>query len=313
MQTHFDPGSLTASYPNPVITLGNFDGVHLGHQEIFRRLCREASENQGTSVVVTFYPHPLKVLCPERAPLLITTLSERIERVEACGIDVLLSVPFTRAFSQWTPNRFIREILVDKLGAAKILVGEDFRFGQDRKGNLDSLRRAGKKYGFSVRRIQPVKVYGREASSTRVRYSVQKGMIREATAVLGRPFCFAGVVEEGDRRGRELGFPTANLHTEAELLPPHGVYAVWVTMGDRTLPGVANLGTKPTFSGSRFAVEVHLFDFSEDIYGEPMAVHFVEWIREERTFPNADVLVQQMNVDVRKAQQVLRETRLSAP
>jgi len=305
MKLFFDLKSYNESVPKPIVTLGNFDGVHVGHQEIFRVLRTEADVLGGTAVVVTFHPHPLKVLCPERAPRVITTLEEKVDLIRSCEIDLLLCLPFTHAFSTWEPDRFVQEILVRKLAACQVLVGEDFRFGRDRKGDLDSLRAAGERYGFTVRNIQPVRVTGREASSTRVRYCIQKGLIRESTSLLGRPYGINGVVEPGDRRGRELGFPTANLRTDAELLPPNGVYAVWASLGNAPLPGVASLGTKPTFAGKHFCIEVHLFDFDQDIYGAPMRVSFVEWIREERTFAGFQALVQQIQTDALKARRIL--------
>ncbi len=308
MKVFFDLETANESVPNPIVTLGNFDGVHLGHQEIFRVLRKEADACNGTTVVVTFHPHPLKVLCPERAPRLITNLEEKIDLIRSCGNDMLLCIPFTRAFSAWEPDRFVEEILAKKLVATKVLVGEDFRFGKDRKGDLEALRKAGAHYGFSVQNIQPVKVTGREASSTRIRYCIQKGLIRESTALLGRQYPISGVVEQGERRGRELGFPTANLRTHVELLPPNGVYAVWATLGTRQLPGVANLGTKPTFAGKRFCIEVHLFDFHEDIYDAPLQVSFVEWLREERTFTGIPGLIRQIELDARRARDILAES-----
>jgi len=307
MNVFFDLVTFQERVPNPIVTLGNFDGVHLGHQEIFRVLRAEADVCGGTTVVVTFQPHPLKVLCPERAPRLITDLEEKIELIRACGIDLLLCIPFTRTFANWEPDRFVEEILAGKLAARRILVGEDFRYGRDRKGDLETLRSAGKRYGFTVRYIPPVRITGREASSTRVRYCIQKGLIRESTAMLGRFYHISGVVEHGEHRGRELGFPTANLRTDAELLPPNGVYAVWATLDARHLPGVASLGTKPTFAGRRFCIEAHLFGFRENIYDAPLQLSFVEWIREERTFSDVPGLVSQIRHDASQARKILAD------
>ncbi len=306
MKVFFDLKDYSESFPNPVVTLGNFDGVHIGHQKIFETLAKEALSCQGTTVVVTFFPHPLKVLYPERSPLLLTTLDERIQLIRSCGNDVLVCVPFTEEFADWSAERFVREILVERLRAKKVLVGEDFRFGKDRRGDVTFLKKCGGEQGFSVRRVGPVKVHGREASSTRIRYFIQKGLIRESTSMLGRPHSLQGTVVEGEKRGKSLGFPTANLHTEAELLPPNGVYAVWVTLENAyRMPAVANLGTNPTFAGAHFSLEVHIFDFAEDIYGKPMKVELVEWIRQEQTFPNANALVDQIQEDVRRAWQIL--------
>jgi len=310
MKIFLDLDKYVGNVPSPVIPLGNFDGIHMGHQEIFRVLRREAADCGGTTIVVTFHPHPLKVLCPERSPRLITSFTEKIELIRSCGIDILVCVAFTREFAKWEPDRFVDEILAKKLAVSKVLVGEDFRFGKDRKGDLIYLKKAGIRHGFSVRRIKPVKITGREASSTRIRYCIQKGLIRESSALLGRPYQISGVVQHGDQRGRELGFPTANIQSEAELLPPNGAYAVWVTLGNRTIPGIANLGVRPTFSGDRLCIEVHLFDFNEDIYTETLKIHFVEWLREERAFPGVRELVQQIKNDAGKAREVLRDSQI---
>jgi len=188
-----------------------------------------------------------------------------------------------------------------------VLVGQDARFGKDREGDIDFLRKSAKRFHFSVREIEPVQVRGMETSSTKIRRCVEKGELRQSAAMLGRLYGITGTVCEGDKRGKSLGFPTANLSTDAELLPPNGVYAVWSTVGDTVMPGVANLGVKPTFSGKQFSIEVHLFDFDENIYGESIRMDFVERIREERTFPNAQALIDEMNKDSQKAKEILQE------
>lgn len=307
MKVYHNLDDIQEFHPNPVITLGNFDGVHLGHQKIFKNLQREAREIHGTDIVITFFPHPLKVLFPEKAPRLITTLEERLRLINVCGNEVVVCVPFTRTFSNWSPERFVQEILVGKFGVKKVLVGEDARFGKDRRGDFEFLSKRSKLHGFSVRKIEPVQVQGLETSSTRIRSCVQKGRLRESEAMLGRLFGITGQVCEGDRRGRSIGFPTANLSTEAELLPPNGVYAVWVTVKGIHRPGVANLGIKPTFSGSRYSIEAHILNFDKDIYGEFIRLDFVDWIREERSFPHVQALRTQIQKDVEQAQQVLRD------
>ena len=305
MRTYFDLADYQEALPHPVISLGNFDGVHLGHQQIFRALQAEARQARGTDIVITFFPHPLRVLHPEKAPNLITTLEERLRLIEACGNTVTVCIPFSRTFAHLSHEEFVREVLVGRFGVRRILVGEDTRFGKDRRGDLAFLRESGKHYGFSVRRIEPVLIQGVETSSTRIRHCVRQGRIREAAAMLGRFYGISGKVREGEKRGRLLGFPTANLSTEAELLPADGVYAVWGTLGNRTAPGVANLGSNPTFPGDRFSVEVHLFDFDEDIYGRTLRVDFVERIREEIKFPSVHALVEQIRDDARRAREIL--------
>jgi riboflavin kinase/FMN adenylyltransferase len=307
MKVYYDLREFRESLPHPVVTMGNFDGIHRGHQEIFRILRREAEENGGTALVITFFPHPLKVLHPERAPRLITCLEDRIELIKCCGVGHILCLPFTEAFASWDPERFVRDILIRKLGTKKVLVGEDFRFGKNREGNIDFLQEKGEPYGYTVQKINPVQVDGMEVSSTRIRQCVQDGQIKQSATMLGRPYSISGKVVPGERRGKTLGFPTANLATDAELLPPNGVYAVRVILeGDRR-PGVASLGVKPTFSGTQFTIEAHIFDFDEDIYGEPLRMEFVEWIREEKSFPDAGALVQQIHRDAREARRILQE------
>jgi riboflavin kinase/FMN adenylyltransferase len=287
--------------------MGNFDGIHRGHQEIFRILRKEAEENNGTALVITFFPHPLKVLHPDRAPRLITSLQDRVELMECCGIDLVLCLPFNPEFATWNAERFVREILVQKLGTKKVLVGEDFRFGRNREGGIRFLKEKGGGFGYAVQKIEPVRVEGMEISSTRIRQSIQDGRIRESAAMLGRPYNISGTVVKGDQRGRTLGFPTANLATEAELLPPNGVYAVRVVLGEERLPGVASLGVKPTFSGKQFSIEAHIFDFDKDIYGKFIRMEFVEWIREEKSFPGAQALAEQIHRDAQQARKILEQ------
>ncbi len=307
MKVFYGLNDIQESLPNPVITIGNFDGVHLGHQKIFQDLKNEAKKIHGTDIIITFFPHPLKVLFPDKAPHLITTLDERLRLIRACGNEVIVCIPFTRAFSNLSAERFVQEILVEKFGVQEVLVGQDARFGKDREGDIDFLRKSAKRFHFSVREIEPVQVRGMETSSTKIRRCVETGELRQSAAMLGRLYGITGTVCEGDKRGKSLGFPTANLSTDAELLPPNGVYAVWSTVGDTVMPGVANLGVKPTFSGKQFSIEVHLFDFDENIYGESIRMDFVERIREERTFPNAQALIDEMNKDSQKAKEILQE------
>jgi riboflavin kinase/FMN adenylyltransferase len=307
MKVYYDLKECEESLPYPVVTLGNFDGIHRGHQEIFRMLRQEAEANHGTALVITFFPHPLKVLHPARAPRLITNIQDRVELMECCGIDHVLCLPFNEEFAGWDAERFVREILVRKLGIKRVLVGEDFRFGKNREGGLNFLRKHGEPFGYTVRKIEPVQVDGMEISSTRIRQSIQEGLIRESNAMLGRPYNISGTVVEGDKRGRTLGYPTANLATEAELIPPNGVYAVRVVLGEERLPGVASLGIKPTFAGQQYSIEAHIFDFDREIYGKSLRMEFVERIREEKSFPDPHALVEQINRDAQQARKILEQ------
>jgi riboflavin kinase/FMN adenylyltransferase len=307
MKAYYRLEDYDESLPYPVVTMGNFDGIHRGHQRIFRSLREEALANQGTAVVITFFPHPLKILRPDRAPLLITSLQDRVALIERCGIDRVICLPFTQELANWDAERFVQDILVRKIGTKEVLVGEDFRFGKNRRGDLAYLQEQGKACGFKVLKIGPVRLDGMEVSSTRIRQCIQKGRVRESADMLGRPYAICGTVVAGDKRGRTLGFPTANLSTDAELLPPNGVYAVRVILGDDRWNGVASLGVKPTFSGSQYSIEAHIFDFDRDIYGRSVRVEFVEWIREQTSFPSAQALAAQIDRDAQEARRILEQ------
>lgn len=312
MKVYYDLKEYCDPLPYPVVTLGNFDGIHRGHQEIFRILRQEAEANHGTALVITFFPHPLKVLHPDRAPRLITNIQDRVELMECCGIDHVLCLPFNQEFAGWDAERFVREILARKLGIKRVLVGEDFRFGKNREGGVNFLRKHGDAFGYTVRKIEPVRIDGMEISSTRIRQSIQEGRIRESNAMLGRSYNISGTVVTGDKRGRTLGYPTANLATEAELIPPNGVYAVRVVLGEERKSGVASLGIKPTFSGKQYSIEAHIFDFDQDIYGRFLRMEFIERIREEKSFPDAHALVAQIDRDAEQARQILEQAPLEA-
>jgi riboflavin kinase/FMN adenylyltransferase len=291
--------------PNPVVTLGNFDGIHLGHQKIFEHLKHRAGALGGRAVVITFFPHPLRVLAPERAPKLITTLEERLQLMELHGIDLVICIRFTKEFARWSAQRFVKAVIVDKLRAKALYVGMDYRFGKDRHGGIGLLRDMGRQFGFDVEIIQPVKVEDLEVSSTRIRRLISAGDVRESSRLLGRFHRIHGRVVRGDGRGKALGFPTANIATEAELIPAEGVYAVRVSMGEGCHDGVASLGTNPTFSGRHFSIEAHILDFAQDIYGAELSLEFVDRIRGQKKFPDPEALARQIQDDVEKARELL--------
>ena len=222
-----------------------------------------------------------------------------------CGIDYVACIDFTRDFADWSPDRFVEEILVDRLAVKKVLIGEDFRFGKDRAGGFGFLARKGEKFGFQVTKIEPVQFQAKEVSSTFIRQAIQKGQIKRACAMLDRPYNISGTVVHGEHRAKTLGFPTANIDTSAELIPPQGVYAVWVRLEGQKYPGVASLGVKPTFARSEFTIEVNIFDFDQDIYGKRMQIGFIERIREQYPFPSIDALVKQIGQDCDRARQIL--------
>jgi riboflavin kinase/FMN adenylyltransferase len=289
-----------------IVTVGNFDGVHLGHQKMLRDVAARASSLRIPSVVVTFDPHPLKVLRPEEAPKMIQTLRQRQEAIEGCGIEALLIVSFTRDFSLTPAERFVRELLLKRLAAREVHVGERFTFGHRKRGNLDLLRRVGAEGGMEVVGIADVTDGVERISSTRIRRLLGEGDVALAARLLGRPYAMDGLVAKGDRMGRKIGFPTINLRPENELLPLDGVYVstVFLPSFERIFGCVTNIGRRPTvYEDYATTVESYVLDFSSDVYGEKMRLAFLHRLREERVFPSMLELTAQIRRDV-------EETRL---
>jgi riboflavin kinase/FMN adenylyltransferase len=258
--------------------------------------------------VYTFEPHPIKVLYPERRMPLITSYQERAALVEQLGVDVLVSAPFDRGFASQSAKQFVEEILVGAIGAREVLVGYDYAFGRNREGNIGLLQQLGREMGFQVEIVPPVMMNGHAVSSSRIRTVVEEqGDVALAARMMGREFCLQGVVVEGHKRGKSLGYPTANLRLENELLPKPGVYAVLVRIEglESALGGMANLGTNPTFSENVLSFEVHIFDFQGDLYGKRLKVVLLERLREERRFPSAEALVAQLSWDEKASRAVL--------
>jgi riboflavin kinase / FMN adenylyltransferase len=297
------------SLPLPVMTIGNFDGVHLGHQMIFRTLRQRAREIGGTSLVLTFDPHPLKVLAPERCPVLITPTAKKLALIQGCGVDAIICLPFTQALADLTPAAFVEDVLVGAIGIREIYVGYNFAFGKGRQGSITLLQELGRYHGFLVHVMEPIAVEGRIVSSSAIRQWIQQGSVDDAALLLGRLYSITGTVVEGYQKGRELGFPTANVRATEELTPGRGVYAVMVDWRERRYEGVANIGFNPTFGRTQLSVEIHLFNFSEPLYGESVEVSFVKKIRDERAFPSVADLVKQIGQDVETAHTLLAAYR----
>jgi len=289
-----------------VVTLGNFDGLHLGHQELVRRVVARAREIDGSGIVFTFHPHPLKVLAPDRCPPLISTYDEKVALFQELGIDLLLMIPFTTAFSRMSAADFARRILKETLNAAEVFVGFNYRFGRAREGTVTELRRFGRELGFTVTELEEVASEGEVISSTKIRHLLKAGAVEHAARLLGRPYAISGVVVRGDRRGRELGFPTANIDPFHEIMPYPGVYAVRAHVEGRQYDGVVNAGFRPTFDKKQLCVEAHLFDFEGEIYGREITVFFVRKIRDEKRFESLDALVARIREDVEEAKRILR-------
>jgi riboflavin kinase/FMN adenylyltransferase len=286
----------------PVLALGNFDGVHRGHRKILDRVKRVATERAATSVVMTFDPHPPRVVRPDKAPPLLMTTAQRLEAIADAGLQGAAIVRFTPDMSRWSPEQFVRTVLVDWLHVAEVWVGANFLFGRDRAGNFSLLRSLGAALGFKAEKIDPVRYKDFVVSSTRIRRLVAEGRVDEAGALLGHQYYIDGKVVEGDRRGRTIGFPTANLCTDNELLPPHGVYATTATIDGIVRASVTNVGVRPTVDDSgRTHVETHVFNLQQDLYGQTVRVGFVQRIRDERAFESVEALRAQIGADCDKA------------
>jgi len=288
----------------PVITVGTFDGVHVGHAAVIASVLSQAKDIQGTSVVITFDPHPRKYIDGANAPGLLTTLPEKCARFESLGLDVLVVVPFDESLRQLSPDTFVQRYLVDWLHAHHVVVGYDHGFGKDRQGGYETMRTLGDQFGFRVTSVEPSVVGEGPISSTRIRNALESGRFEEAVALLGGNFPIWGLVEKGDGRGGGLGFPTANvaLNPAEKLLPPLGVYAALVHL-DKPFQAVVNFGHRPTFDGKHWTFEVHLLNFSGDLYGQLLQVELVHHLREERKFSNKEALVTQIKKDINIAKQ----------
>ena len=299
---HFPDDARPASWKQPVLALGNFDGLHRGHRKILDRLQRVARERRATSVVMTFDPHPPRVVRPDKAPPLLMTKAQKLEGLAQAGVDGAAIVRFTHELSQWEPETFVRTVLVEWMRVSEVWVGANFLFGHDRSGNFSLLRTLGARYGFKAEKIDPVRYKDFVVSSTRVRRLVSEARVDEAAALLGHAYVVDGVVVRGEQRGRTIGFPTANLCTENELVPPHGVYATSAILDGIVMPSVTNIGTRPTVDASgRTSIETHIFDLDRDLYGAPLRLAFVQRLRDERAFESLDLLKSQIAADCARA------------
>ncbi|MDP2753943.1 MAG: bifunctional riboflavin kinase/FAD synthetase [Nitrospirota bacterium] len=298
--------ALNKSYPNTVLTIGNFDGVHLGHQKIILEVLKRSEEIKGTSMAVTFEPHPMKVLAPEREIRILTTLEEKAKLIEEMGVNVLLCINFNKEFANLLPDDFIEDVLVKKINAKEIIVGTNYAFGKNKKGTVELLKRRGKKYGFRVKAVSNVRVYGNIVSSSSIRSLLLKGAVYDTSTFLGRAYSIEGSVIKGKGRGKNLlNIPTANITTPVEIAPKEGVYAVRVGFNNSIYEGVANIGKNPTFGNTDVSYEVHLFNFSGDLLGEDIRIFFIDRLRGEQLFPDILSLEKQIRNDIERAREIL--------
>jgi riboflavin kinase/FMN adenylyltransferase len=294
------------TFPYACVTIGNFDGVHLGHQMLFAEVVQRAYRQHGTSVAITFDPHPLQVLRPEGIKL-ISTCAQKIELITHAGIDVLVIVPFTMQFAATSAVHFVDDILIGRIGVKELVVGYDYAFGRGRAGNIEFLRRQGQEKGFPVTVVEAHYENGMLVSSSKVRELIAEGRMADARRLLGRYYQIRGEVQIGKQRGgKEIGFPTANLHLEAEdLLPRIGVYVCQVICDGQCYGGVLNIGYNPTFGEEKLVAETHIFDFNKDIYGKPIKVNLLRFLRGEQKFAGVPELAAQIARDVLQAKEVL--------
>lgn len=299
--------NLHTAHRGCVATIGNFDGVHRGHQAVFAELRRRASSLGLPSTVITFEPQPMEFFRPEQAPARLTRLREKLQAIEACGIDRVLLLEFNPALAAMSADDFITRVLMQGLAVRHLYVGDDFRFGHDRSGDFALLRAAGEAHGFGVENLDSVCHDDCRISSTLIRQALSAGELAIAESYLGRPYAICGRVAHGDKRGRTIGFPTMNIDLHRRVSPLRGVFAVRVSgLAEQALPGVANIGTRPTVSGdTRYLLEVHLFDFDRQVYGEHVQVTFVARIRDEKKFDSFDQLKLQIQADARQAREAL--------
>jgi riboflavin kinase/FMN adenylyltransferase len=308
--------ALPHSCPLPVATIGNFDGVHLGHQSLMADLVERARSLKGTSTVVTFHPHPLQILAPNHAPRQIQTLPQKLAAIESTGIQLIVVIPFNLELAQMRAREFAIDILYEKLGLHEIHVGPNFAFGHRREGSFVLLKEIGEERGFAVGKVHQIQFRGSRVSSTLIRQALLSGEVALARRMLGRPYALSGKIIHGAALGTELRVPTANLDTNNELIPRRGVYATALRVGGTRHWSVTNIGTRPTVSDPRaepqMTIETHVLDFQKDLYGQEVTVEFLLRLRDEHRFADAQALVAQIKKDVGKAMRYFRWSEKSA-
>ena len=309
MSIVYDLKDLEAKFlTNPVLTIGNFDGVHKGHLALFDKVKKLAKKNKGQSVVMTFDPHPIKIMKPGRQPPVITLIEQKLKLITEAGIEMILCIPFSREFSSLSAREFVKDFLLDRIGIKDLVVGHDYTFGKGRQGNIDLLQSMGAELGFRVQLIDPVYLDDTLISSTNIRRTVHKGDVAKARQMLGRSYRVCGTVTSGaGRGGKILGFPTANLILIDELIPKIGAYVVLVNLDGKQYQGVCNIGHNPTFGYNELSVETHFLDFSGDLRGKKISIDFIRHLRDERTFDSIEALSTQIAKDVKLARELLAD------
>jgi len=308
MKVIYGIGKVKAAFKNAVLAIGVFDGLHVGHQKLIKAAVKKAKSLGGPAIVMTFSPHPVQVLHPNSCLPFVVSLPHRLKLIERLDVMTCVVVHFTKRFSKMTAQQFIKKYLVDHIRPKEIFVGNDFRFGENRSGTLEYFKEAGRKYGFKVNAVSPVKGGKKKVGSSRIRHLISDGKLRLAKRFLGRDVSIMGKVVKGDGRGKMLGFPTANIHPAGEVIPPVGVYAVRADVGNRKFSGMANVGRRPSFKKEKdnVNIEVHIFDFKKTLYGKEIVVEFIKRIRKEKTFVSEEKLIAQLKRDEIKSRSILR-------
>lgn len=297
--------NLQPEHRGNVITIGNFDGVHLGHQAIIRQLKKQAEKHRVPATLMTFHPNPQEFFAGDKAPAKLTRFHDKIQLLKQYGVDRVICIPFNQALADLSAIDFIDKILIHGLHAKHLVIGDDFQFGKNRQGDFHLLQQSGNKYGFDVENTPTYIVDNQRVSSTRIRQCLMEADLEKAGELLGRPYHVSGKIGHGDKRGRIIGFPTANIRLKQQIAPTNGVYAVKITGLNETQHGVANLGVRPTVDGSLYLLEIHIFNFNQDIYGQRLNIHFEHFIRPEQKFNGLDALVAQIKQDAETAKTLL--------
>lgn len=309
MQIYYDIETPAELFQESIVTVGVFDGLHIGHQAVIHHLLTQSEKFNLASVVLTFDPPPLAFLAPEKCPPALTTLPKKIEILERLGVDAVIFARFDSYLQQMSPDTFVQQVLLQRLHARRVIIGYDWQFGKGRSGNAAALKQLGKQYQFGVMIVGPIQLHGVPVHSTRVREAIASSNLDIVSELLGRQYSITGEIVRGEGRGRQIGFPTANIDAGNQMLPPSGVYAIQAKLEGCMFDGVTNMGTRPTFDGEKFQIETHLFDFEKIVYGKKIEIFFIEKIRDERKFSNPETLIDQIKQDVVQAKAILSQMK----
>ncbi len=309
MQIYYDLETPAEFFQESIVTVGVFDGLHIGHQAVIHHVLTQSKKFRLASVVLTFDPPPLAFLVPEKCPPALTTLPKKIEILEHLGVDAVVFARFDAYLQQMSPDTFVQQVLLQRLYARQVIIGYDWQFGKGRSGNAEALKQLGERYQFGVTIVGSIQLHGAPVHSTRIREAISKSNLDLVSELLGRRYSIMGEIVQGEGRGRQIGFPTANIDAGNQMLPPSGVYASQVKLEGCMFDGVTNMGTRPTFDGEKFQIETHLFDFEKIVYGKEIEIFFIEKIRTEQKFPNPETLIDQIKQDIVQAKAILNQMK----